>query len=160
MNRNNAKHALSGVMLIYAFLYCGFFLTVLFAESWVYGLLDYQQSMIGIGNQSGGAPPVAVWKYVALGLIATLALISFWSRTDVDRFQPLIQLMIYCKFISGLLMVGHYFLAGKITAFLLAGLSDWAMGAIAFIFLARAFPGSTSDFLRFKPLGAKLNGGK
>lgn len=144
------RRTLERVLAVYTFLYVAFGLIVLFGEAHVYALLDAQQALLGLGHASGGAPPVALWKYVALGLILVLALFSLWSRRDVERGRPLLHLMIYAKFFSGALMVGHFALAGGQTAFLLGGLSDIAMGLGVWLPLARVFPSTNRDLLSLR----------
>lgn len=140
------------LMRAYTVCYACFFLCVLFAEPQVYALLENNRQMLGIGAPAGDAPPIAVWKYVAVGYIATLGLYSYWTQADPVRGKVFVQLMVYGKFVAGALMVGHFWVAGGVTAFLLSGLSDVAMGVVALIFLERAFPGTARRLLSMRPL--------
>lgn len=142
------------VLLLRAYVgsYAVFFFCVLLGEREVYTLLDLHQELLGFGQRTGGAPAVAVWKYVALGYIGSLGLLSAWSQADPGRHRVLVQLMVYGKFLAAALMVGHFAVAGGVTAFLVAGLSDAAMGLGALVFLERAFPGSARQLLTLRPL--------
>ncbi|MSQ82617.1 MAG: hypothetical protein EXR77_06820 [Myxococcales bacterium] len=142
------------LMRAYTVCYACFFMCVLFAEPQVYALLENHRQILGIGAPAGDAPPIAVWKYVAVGYIATLGLYSYWAQADPVRGKVFVQLMVYGKFLAGTLMVGHFLVAGSVTAFLLSGLSDVAMGVVALIFLERAFPGTARRLPSLRPLGA------
>ncbi len=144
------RQALRMLMLTYVLMYATFAVSVLFGEAQVYALLDTLQGILGFGQPAGPAPATAIWKYVAVGLIGTLALMSWWTWLDVDRGRPLVQLMIYAKVIAGVAMIVHFAVAGEVVAFLLGGLSDLAMGAFALIFLERAFPGAWRDVVSLR----------
>lgn len=141
------------VMQAYVLCYACFFACVLLAEAQVYDLLEFNRQLLGFGTPAGPAPAIAVWKYVALGYIASLGLFSWWAQLDVHRNRVFIQLMVYGKFLAATLMVGHFALAGGVTAFLLSGLSDAAMGLVALVAVERAFPGSAKAMLALRPLG-------
>lgn len=146
----DAHRALRLTLAAYTFCYTAFFFSVLLAEPQVYGLLDAIQALVGVGVASGAPPPVALWKYVALGLISVLAMMSLWAWRDPERGRPLLHLMVYAKVLSGALMVGHFALAGGHAAFLLGGLSDWAMGAGVLVPLAMAYPGTVDALLKLR----------
>jgi len=141
------------LMRAYAACYAAFFGCVLFAEAPVYALLEAQRELLGFGHPAGPPPPVAVWKYVAAGYIATLGLFSAWAQADPWRGRVFVQLMVYGKFVAAALMVGHFAAAGSVTAFLLAGLSDLAMGVGALVALEHAWPGSARAVCKPWPLG-------
>ncbi len=146
----DAHRALRLTLAAYTACYTAFFLAVLLAEPQVYALLDTFQGILGVGLQSGLPPPVALWKYVALGLISILAVMSLWAWRDPERGRPLLHLMVYAKLLSGALMVGHFVLAGGHTAFLLGGLSDWAMGAGVLGPMAMAYPGTMDALIKLR----------
>lgn len=144
---------LQWLMRIYVVCYGVFFVCVLLAESQVYALLEFNRGLLGFGAAAGEAPAIAVWKYVALGYIFSLGLFSRWALLDLRNNRVFIQLMVYGKLAAATLMVGHFALAGGVTAFLLSGLSDAAMGLLALVAVERAFPGTARAMLAFKPLG-------
>ncbi|MBM4344575.1 MAG: hypothetical protein FJ100_14515 [Deltaproteobacteria bacterium] len=146
----DGHRALRLTLAAYTACYTGFFFAVLWAEPQVYALLDSIAGLVGVGHAVGAPPPVALWKYVALGLISVLALMSLWAWRDPERGRPLLHLMVYAKVLSGALMVGHFALAGGHAAFLLGGLSDWAMGAGVLGPLAMAYPGTMGALLRLR----------
>lgn len=146
-----AENRLSWLMTIYAVMYLGFAATVLFAEPFVFRLLDFQTELLGLGAPIGGPPRPSFWRFVALGLIVLLGVISWWCRKPVPGRGAMIQLMIYCKLVSGGLMVVWYPLSDWTGAYLLGGLSDLAMGVLALVFYLQAFPGSWSRILRVDP---------
>ncbi len=141
------------VMQAYVLCYACFFACVLLAEDRVYDLLEFNRSLLGFGAPAGPAPAIAVWKYVALGYIASLGLFSWWAQLDLGRHRVFIQLMVYGKFVAAALMLGHFVLAGGVTAFLLSGLSDAAMGLVALVAVERAFPGTAKAMMTLRPLG-------
>lgn len=147
------QQQLRWVMQAYVLCYACFFACVLLAEDRVYDLLEFNRSLLGFGAPAGPAPAIAVWKYVALGYIASLGLFSWWAQLDLARHRVFIQLMVYGKFLAAALMIGHFAAAGGVTAFLLSGLSDAAMGLLALAAVERAFPGSAKAMLAFRPLG-------
>lgn len=140
------------LMRAYTACYAGFFVCVLFGERQVYALLELNRQLLGFGVAAGDAPPIAVWKYVAAGYIATLGLFSHWAASDPAKHRVFAQLMVYGKFLAGGMMVLHFALAGGVTAFLLAGLSDIAMGVGALVAVERAFGGSARQMLGLRPL--------
>ncbi len=146
------EQQLQWLMRAYVVSYGVFFFCVLLAEAQVYALLEFNRGLLGFGEAAGEAPAVAVWKYVALSYIFSLGLFSWWAQLDVRRGKVFVQLMIYGKFVAAALMVGHFALAGSVTAFLLSGLSDAAMGLLALVGLERAFPGTAKQLLALRPL--------
>lgn len=146
------EQQLQWLMRAYVVSYGVFFFCVLLAEPQVYALLELSRGLLGFGAAAGDVPAVAVWKYVALSYIFSLGLFSWWAQIDARRGKVFVQLMIYGKFVAAALMVGHFALAGGVTAFLLSGLSDAAMGLLALVGLERAFPGSARQLLVLRPL--------
>lgn len=144
---------LRALMRAYVVCYAVFFFCVLWAEPQVYALLEFNRGLLGFGAAAGDAPAVAVWKYVALSYIFSLGVMSWWAQLDLQRGKVFVQLMVYGKLVAAALMVGHFALAGGVTAFLLSGLSDAAMGLLALVALERAFAGSARQLLRLRPLG-------
>lgn len=150
---------LRGLLRAYVVCYAAFFFCVLLAEDQVYALLEFNRQVLGFGAPAGEAPAVAVWKYVALSYIFSLGLFSWWAQLDLRRGKVFVQLMVYGKLVAAALMVGHFAAAGGVTAFLLSGLSDAAMGLLALVGLERAFPGSARQMLRMRPLDGPVGGG-
>lgn len=148
----NRVAQLQALMRAYVACYAAFFFCVLLAEEQVYALLEFNRTVLGFGAAAGPAPAVAVWKYVALGYIFSLGLFSWWAQRDPARGRVFVQLMVYGKLVAAALMIGHFALAGGVTAFLLAGLSDAAMGLVALAGLERAFPGSARQLWTLRPL--------
>lgn len=146
-----AEQRLSALMTVYAVLYFGFALTVLFAEPFVFRLLNLQTELLGLGSPIAGPPRPSFWRFVALGLIVVLGIISWWCRKPVAGRGAMIQLMVYCKLVSGSLMLLWYPLSGWTAAYLLGGLSDLAMGALALVAYLQAVPGAWSRVLRLDP---------
>ena len=146
------EQQLQWLMRAYVVSYSVFFFCVLLAEPQVYALLEFNRGLLGFGAAAGDVPAVAVWKYVALSYIFSLGLFSWWAQLDVRRGKVFVQLMVYGKFVAAALMVGHFALAGGVTAFLLSGLSDAAMGLLALVGLERAFPGTARRLLVLRPL--------
>ena len=146
----NPLNRLSRLLYVYAVLFAGFGLFILFLEESVFALLNLLQGALGFGSPMD-APAQPFWKYVTISLLWMLGILCVWAARDVAGRREMVQLVIYAKFFSGLLLIGHFLIAGRITPYLLGGLTDSTLGVILLICFARAFPGSLGRIARLSP---------
>ena len=138
------------LLTAYAVLYAGFGFFILFLESWVIDLLNYIQSLAGIGLPMD-MPNEPFWKFVAISLLWMLGILCWWAKRDVGNNRNLVQLMIYCKFFSAFMFLGYFVLSGWVLPYLLGGLTDFSLGLAGLIYFVKAYPGGWAGLIRFSP---------
>lgn len=141
-----AEQRLALVMRVFAALYFGFLTGLLVFEKQVIGLLNWQQSLLGIGRPMD-LPNEPFWKFVAASLVFSYGLISLWASQDIRNRRFLVRLQVWGKLFSTALFFAWF--AGHDWPFpyFLGGLSDLAMGVVAGVFLVAAYP-DERDLLR------------
>lgn len=150
VNFRKWQKKLSRLLALYAALYTGFGFFILLGEKILFHLLNSLQSFLRMGTPIS-EPVEPFWKFVSISLLWMLGILCWWAKTDVAANKKLVQLMIYCKFFSAFLMLVWFAVAGGITPYLVGGLTDFTLGAIALAFFLKAFPGSLGDFICLSP---------
>lgn len=133
------EQQLALVMRVFAALYLGFLGALLVFEQQVFALMEWQRELYGFGRAMA-LPNEPFWKFVAASLVLSYAIISFWASQDIRAGRHLVRLQVWGKFFSTALFFAWFAGHDYPFAYLAGGVSDLAMGAVALVFLLRAYP--------------------